>query len=143
MSTLRRFVPAALLLVAACAPTPDFSVRDGRVRELLPGHTTTVAYATLRNHTNAPLTITRVYGDAARAIEIHDHEHRPDGTVRMVRRTTLTLPPAIDVPLETGGLHLMLFDTQLPASDITLHFETAAGTVQSGTFRRISLGADG
>ncbi len=140
---MRQTLARVTLLLAACSlfacgqPDP-ISVSDARIRELVPGRTTTAAYFSLRNHSGAPLTLTGAESARTSSIEMHTMVTSGD-RVGMRRVPEVVVEPGASADFAPGGLHLMVFgveDLQAPFP-ITLIF--ADGTRLPVDFTILSL----
>lgn len=89
------------------------SVTDPYIRAVPPVVKTSAAFMQLRNGGTAEAFLVAATTPVAGAVELHMHEH-DEGVMRMRRIPHIHLPPAEDVRLEPGGLHVMLFDLQTP-----------------------------
>ncbi len=139
MQTLARvtFLLAACSLFACAQPDP-ISVSDARIRELVPGRTTTAAYFSLRNHSGTPLILTGAESARTSSIEMHTMVTSGD-RVGMRRVPEVVVEPGASADFAPGGLHLMVFgveDLQAPFP-ITLIF--ADGTRLPVDFTILSL----
>jgi periplasmic copper chaperone A len=114
-------VPWVVLALAAGAWPPQsapaaaqrVTVRDGWVRESLPGRSVTSAYLTLENRGPGAVRLVGGQTVAARVVELH--EMRTDGdTMRMRRLDGVDVPSGGKVSLTPGGLHLMLIGLTHP-----------------------------
>lgn len=102
-------------------------IREGYVRELPPGQTTSAAYMKLVNTGTAPLTIVGASSNSAARAEIHSTRQR-DGMMQMESVARVPVPAHGEVALAPGGYHLMLIDLKQPLRagdkvDITLRDE--------------------
>ncbi|VTU13305.1 hypothetical protein SRS16CHR_00523 [Variovorax sp. SRS16] len=124
--------PAARLeVVAVGVATVD--VRDGWVRQSVPGQSGSGAFMKLTAPTGARLV--GVSTPAAGVAEVH--EMKMDGdTMRMRAMPVLELPAGKTVELTPGGYHVMLMDLKQPlvkgtTVPMTLRFEDAKGASSS------------
>jgi len=122
--------PAARLqVVAAGVATVD--LRDGWVRQSVPGQSGTGAFMKLTAPSDARLV--GVSTPAAGVAEVH--EMKMDGdTMRMRAMPALDLPAGKTVALTPGGFHVMMMDLKQPLAKgatvpMTLRFEDAKGAV--------------
>lgn len=88
-----------------------------------------VAYITLTNHSDAPVTLTAISGDVSNSIELHTHIMDKD-IMKMRKLDSLAIKPHETVTFAPGGLHLMLIGLkrELAVGDsfpVTLHFGEA------------------
>lgn len=105
----RRLWLAALALCCAQAFAAGLEVRDGYVRELPPGQTTSAAFMELVNGSDKPIAIVGASSDAAATAELHSHTQR-NGMLQMAPVRRLEIPARGRVQLAPGGYHLMLIN---------------------------------
>ena len=115
---------AALAMWVASAGAGTLDIREGYVRELPPGQTTSAAFMKLVNSGMKPVTIVAASSSVAARAEIHVSRER-DGLMRMAPVTRVPVPAHGDVALAPGGYHLMLIDLKRPLKagdmvDVTL-----------------------
>lgn len=99
----------ALLLNSALVLAGALQIREGYVRELPPGQSTSAAFMTLVNETARPIAIVAATSDAAQMAEIHAHRH-VDGAMRMELVRRLVVPAHGKIELAPGAYHLMLIN---------------------------------
>ncbi len=85
-------------------------------------------YLSLRNASDAPITITRVTSPNYASAEMHETITR-DGVSRMRPIDAITIPPGRIFYFKRGGKHLMLMRPDEAPSSVTLKFHTAEGVV--------------
>jgi copper(I)-binding protein len=73
-----------------------------------------VAYMTLRNTGDAPVTVTGLRTDLAMMPMIHASTTDTQGVTRMSHMEQVEIAAGETVALEPGGLHVMLMDLQRP-----------------------------
>lgn len=131
------FALFALLWLSGCAPAPELQVTDASIRDLIPGRDTTAGYFTLRNNTNAAVTLIGATSEHARAIEMHRTYIKED-RVRMQRVPEQVIGPGELVQFAPGGLHLMIFGvTSMPEPfNVTLQFKS--GRQVDAAFSKLS-----
>jgi copper(I)-binding protein len=106
----RKFLSiAALILCSAVTCADALQIREGYVREMPPGQSTSAAFMKIANETNRPVAIVAATCDAAQTTELHTHR-RVDGGVRMELVRRLVIPAKGQVELVSGGYHLMLIN---------------------------------
>jgi len=113
-------------ILTSSAKAQDIVVRDGYVRETIPGTKVSSAYMTVKNNSEKVLTLTGASSDVSKRIEIHEHI-MADGMMRMQQRQSLIIKAHGEVVLQPSGFHLMIFDLEqsLKHKDtisVTLHF---------------------
>jgi len=102
------------------------TVKDGFIRETIPGTNISSAYMTITNHSNKNVVLVAASGNFSPRIEIHEHS-MDDGMMRMRQLNSITIDANSSVKLQPYGLHLMLFDLKKPlkhneSAGIVLHF---------------------
>lgn len=138
---LRRVRCAAVLAAAsACLllsqvhaglkASSSIEVTEAWARATPPGAKVAAAYATLRNTSDAALTVSEVSSDSAESAELHEMDMR-GGVMRMRHlKDGLRLEPGATASLEPGGMHLMLFGLREPlkaGERVLLHFKVSGG----------------
>lgn len=110
LQILKGFALAALLLPGAVAWAGGaLQIREGYVREMPPGQSTSAAFMTLVNGGDRPVAIVAATSDVAQTVEIHSHRHEND-MMRMEQVKRLVIPAKGQVKLAPGGYHLMLIN---------------------------------
>lgn len=115
-------------VLAWSAANPGIQIRNGYVRGLPPGSTTTSAYMTLVNSGDEELVLTGATTPVANSVSIHKSVRRQGGVMAMEPVMSAALPAHGQLVLETGGMHLMLMGLNKPLRDgitveVTLQFE--------------------
>lgn len=100
---------AALTLSSAMASAESLQIREGYVRELPPGQSTSAAYMDVVNGSNRPVAIVAAVSDAAQVAEVHQHRH-VNGAMSMEQVRRLVIPARDHVLFTPGGYHLMLIN---------------------------------
>jgi copper(I)-binding protein len=112
-------VLASLLLAAptlAASVADQVTVNDPYVRAVPPVVKTSAAFMQLQNTGDAEYFLVDASTPAAGAVELHMHTN-DDGVMRMRRIPHMHLPAGQTVSLQPGGLHIMLFDLQVPMNE--------------------------
>ena len=104
---------ALLFISTTGAAASELEVADAYVREPVPGRAMSAAFLEITNQSEQARELTSVTADWAGSIEIHTHLHE-NGMMKMRQLESLALPAKQSVTLEPGGLHLMLFNLNLP-----------------------------
>ena len=122
---MKAYFPRALTLTAllfattvsatfsATVAASELSVSGAYVREPVPGRAMSAAFLEITNQSEQPRELTSVTAEWAGSIEIHTHLHE-NGMMKMRQLPSLELPAKQSVTLKPGGLHLMLFNLNLP-----------------------------
>ena len=98
----------------ACVSAGTLEVRDGYVREMPPGQTTSAAFMQLVNSSDKPIGIVAATSDGAGSAEIHQSS-QSGGTMQMRKVPRLEVPARGAVVLAPGGYHLMLINLKRSA----------------------------
>lgn len=88
-------------------------------------------FAELRNPTDTPVSIVSGTSPVCARVELHTHEHLPDGSARMVEIPSIDIPAQGSVTLKPGGVHLMLIDLHerlVEGGTVEVILTTADGT---------------
>src|SRR5690606_30715071 len=114
----RRMMMRSLAVVlATLLSTPlwaeQVEVNGAWVREPIPGRAMSAAFMQLSNPGSADKVLVSAKAEWAGNIEIHTHIN-DQGVMRMRQIESFTVPAGGNVILQPGGLHLMLFNLQLP-----------------------------
>lgn len=109
MRTLRRFSAVALMLSSALAGAEALQIREGYVRELPPGQSTSAAYMDVINSSNRPVAIIGATSEVSQTAEVHQHRH-VNGSMSMEHVRRLVVPAHDHVMFSPGGYHLMLIN---------------------------------
>lgn len=91
---------------AAGRASEDVVITNSYVR-VAQAQGTSAAYMTVTNRGTVAHTITSASGDAAQAIELHNHVEE-GGMMRMRKIEGIEIPAGATVQLQPGGLHIML-----------------------------------
>lgn len=127
-----RLLSKTLLLLALASPllqaaTP--TVKDGQVRQPMPGRSVTAGYFTLTNPSDTALQLVSAQSPLFARVELHQHSHK-DGMMRMEQVSAIDIAAGATVELAPGGLHLMLFEPQAelaPGMPVPLTLSFAGG----------------
>jgi copper(I)-binding protein len=99
----------SLLVWSIGAAAATLEIREGYVREMPPGQSTSAAFMKLVNTGAEPIVIIAASSDSAGSAELHSHSQR-DGAMRMDAVPRLEVPAHGQVALAPGGYHLMLIN---------------------------------
>ena len=105
----KRGLIALLAVCSAGVATADVQIREGYVREMPPGQSTSAAFMDIVNNGNRPVAIVAATSDAAQIAEVHAHSHE-NGMMRMEQVKRLLVPANGHTQLAPGGYHLMLIN---------------------------------
>jgi periplasmic copper chaperone A len=112
----------AATFVAGCSESEkSIELTNAWVRAVPPVSSTTAAYLTLTNNTEAAVVFTGAQAEFATEVELHDMSMNADGMRSMKHIESLPLAPGESVSLAPGGIHVMLFGlTEVPAEGETV-----------------------
>ena len=106
---MNRVLICLLLLCSAKVFAGGLQIREGYIRELPPGQTTSAAFMDIVNSGDKPVAIVGANSDSAGSAELHTHQHS-NGMMQMVPVKRLEIPARGHVLLAPGGYHLMLIN---------------------------------
>lgn len=103
-------------------------VSSAFVREPVSAQSVSGGYFKLTNHTGQDDKLLSVTSPISDNVELHTHK-KEDGVMKMRRIMHVDLPAGETVTFKPGGLHLMMFQTDMPDGtedvSLTLNFENA------------------
>lgn len=105
----KRLSMALLMLSSALVQAESLQIREGYVRELPPGQSTSAAYMDVVNDSNRPVAIIAALSDVSQTAEVHQHRH-VNGMMSMEQVRRLVIPAHAHVQFSPGGYHLMLIN---------------------------------
>lgn len=120
-----------LLLACPLAAAPGVAFEGAWIRGPVPGQTVAAGYCEIVNKGAAAVTLTGFDGSVR--VELHETKLE-QGMARMRRLDDLTIAPSETLSLRPGGKHLMLFDVDANAKEVTLHAVFASGERQEVVF---------
>ena len=130
-----------ILLLPACDKAPDgppIVISDVRILAPLAGSDTGVAYLSIRNSSDAAITVTGARSPQFRSVEMHETTLEND-MMRMRKLDRVLIGAGETVLFEEGGRHLMLLGPgpgALPGSPVTLEIQHDGGLlIVSATMR--------
>ncbi|MDB6061696.1 MAG: hypothetical protein JWM78_1799 [Verrucomicrobiaceae bacterium] len=106
---MQRLLMVLLLLCSTQVFAAGLQIREGYIRELPPGQTTSAAYMDLVNGSDKSIAIIGASSDSAGTAEIHNHQHN-NGMMQMVAVRRLEIPARGHILLAPGSYHLMLIN---------------------------------
>lgn len=106
---LKRLSVLSLVLSSAFAQADSLQIREGYVRELPPGQSTSAAFMDVVNSGGRPVAIVAAVSDVSQSAEVHQHKH-VNGSMSMEQVRRLVIPPRDHVLFAPGGYHLMLIN---------------------------------
>ena len=113
---LRVMLSAALFSLLSMTAVAELNVKEGYVRGLPPGQSTTAAFMHLLNSSDTAVTIISAVSDSAEKAEIHAHRHH-NGMMSMERVQSITIPAKGEFVLAPGDHHLMLINLYKPLQE--------------------------
>lgn len=87
----------------------DLQIREGYVREMPPGQSTTAAFMKVMNTGKEPIALIAAISDSSQTAELHMHKH-VDGMMQMSKVPRLEIPAQRQVEFASGSYHLMLIN---------------------------------
>jgi copper(I)-binding protein len=106
---MKRWWLAWVLGLALPAMAADLQIRDGYVREMPPGQSTSAAFMDVINTGKEPIALIAAITDSAQSAELHLHRH-VNGMMQMSKVARLEIPAHNHVLFAPGGYHLMLIN---------------------------------
>lgn len=101
---------AALIAGSAMAQAAgSLQIREGYIRELPPGQSTSAAYMDIVNTGDRPVAIVAATSDASQTAEVHVHRN-VNGAMSMEMVKRLVVPARDHVLFAPGSYHLMLIN---------------------------------
>jgi copper(I)-binding protein len=131
MKTVLIFLHAALSLLLSFSPAEGatLEVHDAWIREAPPTASVLAAYMVISNTGGDPAEITSIASPDFDHTELH-RTIVEAGVARMAPIEKLEIPAGEKIPLEPGGIHLMLINPQRPLREgdtVTLIIHCADG----------------
>ena len=120
-----------LLLANPLAASFQVEFQGAWIRAPLPGQTVAAGYCEIVNKGDAAVTLTGFDGEVR--VELHETKLE-QGMARMRPLDGLTIAANEAVSLSPGGKHLMLFDVDADAQEVTLYAVFASGKRQEVVF---------
>ena len=134
----------AVVTLAACAgETPNGEAGDSHaahqmdkgivissatIRPPLPGRNIAAGYMSVTNHTKTDDKLISATSPISARVELHTHLNE-NGVMKMRQVDGIEIKAGETIELKPGGLHLMMFDVNLPADQqdvsVTLNYEKA------------------
>lgn len=109
MARFKQLLAGALMFCGANVFAGGVQIREGYVREMPPGQSTSAAFMDVVNDSNRPIAVVAATSDAAQTAELHTHSH-DNGMMRMEPVKRLVIPAHDHVQFAPGGYHLMLIN---------------------------------
>lgn len=112
---MQQLVKTAVFLfsLAALQAQAEVHISDANMAELIPGKNNGAVFMSLHNAAKTDVKLVSATADWAGSVEIHTHIN-DNGVMRMRQIEALTIPANSMQSLQRGGLHLMVFNVQLP-----------------------------
>ena len=106
----------------------SIAIKDGFVRESIPGTTVSSAYMSISNTSDKAVTLIGASSKVSPRVEIHEHT-MADGLMQMRQKESIVVNSKETVILQPSGLHLMIFDVTQPLVhgekvELTLQFSS-------------------
>ncbi len=132
---MKKILTAIAFIFVSHLNAAELVVKDGFVRAMPPGSSTTAAFMTLTNTSDKSVELMDISAEIAMHSMIHDNVVT-DGVASMVHVDSLILAPGESVALKPGSKHIMLMHLQqVPKlnESVELVFEYADGSTQKVT----------
>jgi copper(I)-binding protein len=103
----------------------NVSITDVWIPDAPPVVKVRAGYLIAKNNSDKPVSIIGVSSEAFARIEMHESVYK-DGTARMLKKDSVTIPASSGMHFSSGGLHLMLIGATQPlplGSKVSLEFE--------------------
>lgn len=94
-------------VISALTDSNIINIKNAYVREVPPGMPTSASFLTLQNVSDSEISLTKVTGNIAKNIELHEHTHK-NGMMEMRQVDKISIPANSSVELKPGGYHIML-----------------------------------
>lgn len=118
-------ISLTFLLCAGCVPQKNIQVQDAWCRPADEGENSAV-YMTILNPTDEDDTLLSAACDEAEMTEIHMSMMDANGTMRMEKQESVSIPARNRVEFKPGGLHIMLMGVKKnlsPGEQVTIHLQ--------------------
>jgi copper(I)-binding protein len=131
-------IAAALVMTTlAChrrdeATSRAFQVEDAWIRAAADSGATTAAYMRLVNGGDAPVTVSHVTVEEARATELHETVRDANHMLSMEPRDSIVVPAHDKFVLQPGGSHVMVIGTTrplVPGDKVRLTMRLSTGAI--------------
>ena len=103
-------------------------ISSATIRPPLPGRNIAAGYMSVTNHTKTDDKLISATSPISTRVELHTHLNE-NGVMKMRQVDGIEIKAGETVELKPGGLHLMMFDVNLPADQqdvsVTLNYEKA------------------
>lgn len=94
----------------------SIEVKQGFIRETIPGTSISSAYMTIHNTSSEAITLTGASSLVSKRLELHEHS-MANGMMKMRQVENIVIPGNSEIVLKPSGLHVMIFDLIEPLKD--------------------------
>lgn len=94
----------------------SIEVKQGFIRETIPGTSISSAYMTIQNTSSETVTLIGATSQVSKRLELHEHS-MTNGMMKMRRVKNIVIPANSEIVLKPSGLHVMIFDLAKPLQD--------------------------
>ena len=127
MRPLAFFIQLVVFFCISVAQAGEVSVKEGHIRETIPGTTTSSAYMVITNQTDQDVSLIGASSPVSPRLELHEHTMEGD-MMRMGKIDSILVSAKGQVTLQPSGLHIMIFELKAPLKEdqrvpVTLKFE--------------------
>lgn len=138
-----RFAGLIAVSLSALAADPALTVDDPYVRLIPPGTTTTGAFMTIKNASDADRKLIKAQSPVSDKVQLHTHMNE-NGVMKMREVPDIPVKARDKVELKPGSYHIMLIDlkTELKEGDqvpITLNFDDGSTSQVEATVRKLQM----
>jgi len=146
---MKRFLSLSALLITFFLTSNQLfadtiTINNSYVREVPPGVPSSASFLTLTNSGDTDIALTKVTGDIAKNIELHEHVHK-DGMMEMRQVAKISIKAKGTTELKPGGFHIMLIglNRSLKSGDevvLTLEFDDGTQQTIKPTVKKVMQG---
>ena len=128
---MKQFALITLLLISTATYGNDaiekLMIDNPTYKTTPPGIENSAAYFNIMNHSHKDIQLMGASSDVAKITEIHEHT-MSNGTMKMQKVQSITIPAHSSIVFEPGGYHIMLIGVKQPIqtgdkASITLMFD--------------------
>lgn len=143
--TFRASLFAAILGTASFASYATVDVQEPYARATPPSAPNSAAFMVLSNESDKALSLVEASTPVAGKVELHNHMMQ-DGMMQMRRVNVIDIPAHGSTELKPGGLHVMLFDLDMPLKEgetlpLTLTFSDGTEITREIPIRKVMADA--
>ena len=134
---------ALAVSTAALAGESALRIDDPYIRLVPPGTTTTGAFMTIHNASNAERKLVKATSPISDKVQLHTHMNE-NGVMKMREIPEIVVPASGKVELKPGSYHIMLIETKNALNEgdrvpITLNFDDASTSQVEAIVRKLPM----